>query len=149
MNLPTISEIKEKFPNKIPENIVGVTFLEGIPPASGLYADSSFIEWIGYWKDMAVGVKKTLFGNTGLAQIVLVGIFKLFTSESVRKPLSEFYDYAATKIVYAEILPAQYVTFGRLPEIPEQEKDRKVYIPIAFSQSVVTTGVSGHWTGLS
>ena len=100
---------------------------------------------------MAVGVKKFLFGSAGLVQIVLatVGIFGLFMSEPVQKPLTEFKEYAAHKILYSEIIPAQYVTFGRLPDIPESEKNKSPDLNLSFPQSVVTASVSGMWSGLS
>lgn len=151
MNLPTIEEIKKQFPGRVPDDVTSITFVEQKPEPNGLYGEDSFIEWIGYWKGMAVGIKKFLFGSAGWVQIVLatVGIFGLFMSEPVQKPLADFKDYAAQKILYSEIIPPRYVTFGSLPELPEEERNRPQDIPLMFPQSVVTVSVSGSWTGLS
>ena len=147
---PTIEEIRKAFPGRVPEDVTAITYAEQKPQADGLYKENSFIEWIGYWKGYAVGIKKFLFGSAGWAQIVLssVALFTLFMSEPVQKPLAEFSQYAQSKIAYVADLPSRYVTFGELPPRSPEERNLPENTPIPFSPTVLTVAVSGSWSGL-
>ncbi len=150
MTPPTIEEIRKAFPGRVPDDVTAITYAEQKPQADGLYKEHSFIEWIGYWKGYAVGIKKFLFGNAGWAQIIVtsVGLFGIFTSDAVRKPLAEFSQYAQNQISYVVDLPSRYVTFGSLPARPPEERNAPADTPIAFSPTVLTVAVSGSWSGL-
>ncbi|MCW5548697.1 MAG: hypothetical protein KIT44_07005 [Opitutaceae bacterium] len=151
MNLPTIEEIRKQFPDRVPDTVTAITFLERKPEADSLYKEDSFIEWVGYWKGMAVGIKKFLFGGAGLVHVVLatVALYSLIMSEPVQKPLADFKEYAAQKVLYSEIVPARFVTFGRFPELPDEKKKGPQDMSFEFPESVITASVSGSWSGLS
>lgn len=129
---------------------MAVTFVEKQPDPNSLYQEHSFVEWLGYWRGLAIGVKKFLFGSAGWAHIVVttVAVIGFFMSEPVQKPLEDFKTYAIEKVSHGQFLPPQWVTFGTFPPVPEKEKRAPIDNPVHFTPSVVTVAVSGSWHGL-
>ena len=147
MDLPTIEEIKKSFPGRIPDGITSIVIIESKPEPDALYKENSMIEWIGYFKGLAVGIKKFLFGTSGWAQIVVtsIGLFGAFTSDTAKGTWRDFENYSSAQVSYAEDLASRYITFGDPPESPPEQPEPPFDYSSLFAQPIATVPVSGHY----
>ncbi len=139
--------MRAQFPNRIPDNIIGVTFIERrLTPEE--FSQKQYIEWIGFWKGFAVGIKKLLYGDKGLVEIVVqtYALFLILGSEPVQKKYDEFYDSTVQAVLFVDGPPHQLVTFGFPKDLPQQTKYIDFDEKFAFQMPIITSGVSGQWS---